>query len=338
MKSSLTVFAFAVSTAVSMQAQQVPALRALTEPWPEIVKVDGIEIVHVQKNIYMLVGGGANVTAQIGDQGVMLVDSGGIGQGEKIVAAVRSLSKKPFRYLVNTGADPELAGGDDAVAKAGGGRVGGEVVIGPGQTGQTVARLGILSIAHENSFNRLVAGSPAFPALTGEGLPGSSFFTPRKDIFSNGEPVEILYQPNAHTDGDVVVFFRGSDVVSAGEVFRTDSYPDLDLARGGSIEGELQALNNILDITVPERNQMGGTRVVPAHGRICNESDVLEYRDMLAIVRDRIRSMIAKNMSLQQVKAAQPTLEYDGLYGQKEISGDKFIEVVYNDLSKKPKK
>jgi glyoxylase-like metal-dependent hydrolase (beta-lactamase superfamily II) len=134
------------------------------------------------------------------------------------------------------------------------------------------------------------------------------------------------------------VFFRGSDVVSAGEVFRTDSYPDLDLARGGSIEGELQALNNILDITVPERNQMGGTRVVPAHGRICNESDVLEYRDMLAIVRDRIRSMIAKNMSLQQVKAAQPTLEYDGLYGQKEISGDKFIEVVYNDLSKKPKK
>jgi glyoxylase-like metal-dependent hydrolase (beta-lactamase superfamily II) len=338
MKSSLTVFAFVVSAAVSMQAQQVPVLRALTEPWSEIVKVDGIEILHVQKNVYMLVGGGANVTAQIGDQGVMLVDSGGIGQGDKIVAAVRSLSRKPILYLVNTGADPELAGGDDAVAKAAGGRVGGEVVTGPGQTGQTVARLGILSIAHENSFNRLVAGSPGFPALTGEGLPGSSFFTARKDIFSNGEPVEILYQPNAHTDGDVIVFFRASDVVSAGEVFRTDSYPDIDLARGGSIEGELQALNNILDIVVPERNEMGGTRVVPAHGRICNESDVLEYRDMLTIIRDRIRDMIAKNMSLQQVKAAQPTLEYDGLYGRKEISGDKFIEVVYNDLSKKQKK
>jgi len=337
MKSSLTVFAFAFSAAVSLQAQQVPVLRALTEPWPEIVRVDGIEIVHVQKNIYVLVGGGANVTAQIGEQGVMLVDSGGIGQGDKIVAAVRSLSRKPFQYLVNTGADAEVAGGNDAVAKAGGGRVGGEVVISAGQTGQTIARLGILSIAHENSFNRLVAGSPGFPALTGEGLPGSTFFTARKDFYSNGEPVELRFQPNAHTDGDLIVFFRGSDVVSAGEVFRTDSYPDIDLARGGSIEGELQALNNILDITVPERNEMGGTRVVPAHGRICNESDVREYRDMLAIIRDRIRSMIAKNMSLEQVKAAQPTLEYDGLYGQKEISGDKFIEVVYNDLSKKQK-
>lgn len=146
--------------------------------------------------------------------------------------------------------------------------------------------------------------------------------------------MQVLYQPKAHTDGDVLVFFRGSDVVSTGDIFRTDRYPVIDRARGGSIQGELDALNAILDITVPERNQMGGTRVVPGHGRICNEAEVLEYRDMLTIIRDRVRDMIRMNMSLAQVKAARPALEYDGLYGsQQEWTGETFLESLYGDLA-----
>jgi cyclase len=146
--------------------------------------------------------------------------------------------------------------------------------------------------------------------------------------------VQLFFQPKAHSDGDVMVFFRGSDVVSTGDVFRTDSYPVIDSAQGGSIQGELDALNSILDITIPERNQMGGTRVVPGHGHICNEADVVEYRDMVTIIRDRVRDLMKKGMTLQQVKAIRPTLEYDGLYGtRKEWTGDMFIEAIYTDLS-----
>jgi glyoxylase-like metal-dependent hydrolase (beta-lactamase superfamily II) len=181
----------------------------------------------------------------------------------------------------------------------------------------------------------MIDGSALLPPLTGEALPESIFFTPRKDMFANGESIQLLFQPNAHTDGDLLVFFRGSDVVSAGAVYHTDMYPVIDASRGGSIDGELAALNTLLDLTVPERNQMGGTRVVPAYGRVASEADVLEYRDMITIVRDRVRAMVAKGMTLEEVKAARPTLEYDGLYGtNKAWTGEMFLEAVYRDLGR----
>ena len=180
----------------------------------------------------------------------------------------------------------------------------------------------------------MTAGVPGLPPLTGDAVPVTSFFTARKDFYANGEPVQVLFQPHAHTDGDVIVFFRGSDVVSAGDLFRTDSYPVIDAARGGTIQGEIAALNSIIDITIPERNQMGGTRVIPGHGRICNETDVVDYRDMLTIIRDRVRDMVKKNMTVEQVKAAHPTLEYDGIYATKDLTGDSLIEVIYNEFRK----
>jgi cyclase len=321
------VLAFAAAATPRAGAQQ-PTARALTEPWPEIVQIDGIEILHVQKGVYMLVGGGANITVQIGEEGVTFVDSGAPGHGEKIVAAVRHLTKKPLRYLVNTSADADNVGGNGSVVKAAGG------TNGPGGNGGAGgANTGILVMSHENALNRMMKGTPAFPALTGDALPESSFFTPKKDFYANGEAVQILYQPKAHTDGDVIEFFRGSDVISTGEVFRTDGYPVIDVAKGGTLQGELDALNTILDITVPERNQIGGTRVIPGHGRVCNEADVLEYRDMLTIIRDRVRDMVKKNMTLEQVKAAKPMLEYDGIYGtRKEWTGAMFLETVYQQI------
>ena len=320
--------ALAAAAAPHLVAQQ-PTGRALAEPWPEIVKVDGIEILHVQRGVYMLVGGGTNVTAQVGEEGVTLVDAGGPGQGEKIVAAVRRLTKKPLRYLINTSADAGSVGGNSAVVSAAGG------TSGPAAN----ANAGILVISHEKALNRMMKGTPGFAALTGDALPGSSFFTPKKDFYANGEAVQLLHQPQAHSDGDVMVFFRGSDVISTGDVFRTDGYPVIDTTKGGTLQGELDALNTILDITVPERNQMGGTRVIPGHGRICNEADVLEYRDMLTIIRDRVRDMVRKNMTLEQVKAARPTLEYDGIYGtRKEWTGAMLIETAYAELAGAGKK
>jgi glyoxylase-like metal-dependent hydrolase (beta-lactamase superfamily II) len=330
MKISFALLLAAACAAVPSIAQEVPTLRVLHESWPEIDKVDGIEILHVQKNIYMLVGGAAHVTVQIGDEGVLVVDTGGVGNGDKIVAAIRHLTRKPLRFLIDTSADPDHAGDNAAIVKAAGGVSG--VNAAPGHP----ANLGILTISHDIALNRMVDGSSGMPPLKGEAVPVSSFSEAHKDFYANGEAVQVLHQPKAHGDGDVMVFFRGSDVISTGEVFRTDSYPVIDLAKGGSIQGELNALNNILDIAIPERNQMGGTRVVPAHGRLCNEADVLEYRDMLTIIRNRVQAMMEKKMTLQQIQAAHPSLEYDGIYGRnKDLTGDKFLEVVYKSLSAK---
>lgn len=321
----------AAAAALPASAQKVPLVKALTDEWPEIVKVDGIEIVHVQKNIYMLVGAGANVTVQIGDEGVFLVDAGSLGQGDKIVAAVRRLTRKPLRFLVNTSADGDKIGGNAAIVAAAGGPTG----VVAGAAGRP-ANTGILTVAHENTANRMTAGSPALAPLSGDAVPLSTFFTERKDFYANGEAVQILHQPHARSDGDVFVFFRGTDVISAGDVYRTDSYPVIDPTKGGTIQGELDALNLLLDLAIPERNQMGGTRVVPGHGRVSNEADVLEYRDMLTIIRDRVADMVKQNMTLDQVKAARATLEYDGIYGNnEEMTGNRLLEVIYHDLTQK---
>ena len=331
MKHRLLTLALAASAVLPVNGQKVPLVKALTDEWPEIVKVDGIEIVHVQKNIYMLVGGGANVTLQIGDEGAFLVDAGGPGQGERIVAAVRHLTRKPLRFLVNTGADADKIGGNGEVVAAAGGPTG----VVAGAAGRP-ANTGILTVAHENTVNRMTAGSPGMPALSGDAVPLSTFFTAKKDFYANGEAVQILYQPHARTDGDVIVFFRGTDVISTGDLFRTDSYPVIDPTKGGTIQGELDALNALLDLAVPERNQMGGTRLVPGHGRVCNEADLLEYRDMLTIIRDRVADLVKQNMTIEQIKAAKPTLEYDGIYGNnEEMTGNRLLEVIYHNLTQK---
>lgn len=327
---AVVMCALVAIAAVALRAQTVPSVRALTEGWPDTVTVDGIEILPVQGQVYVLIGGGANVVVQVGEEGVAMVDSGAPGQAAKLQAALRTITRKPLRYLINTGPDADHIGGNgEMVAFAGG--TSGPQAAGGGRP----PNVGTAVVAHENAYNRMINGTRELAALTGDSLPESTFFTPRKDLFANGEPVQLLFQPAAHTDGDVMVFFRSSDVVAAGDVYRTDKYPMIDLMRGGSINGELGALNALLEITVPERNQMGGTRVVPGHGRISNESDVLEYRDAMTIIRDRVQEMIDKGMTLAQVKAARPSLEYDGLYGkQSDWTGEMFLDAVFNSLKK----
>jgi len=279
-----------------------------------------IHVLPVQGNVYMLIGAGGNVTALVGKEGALVVDTMFAPLAPKIAAEIRKLTDQPIRYIVDTALDADHIGGNDALAALGGTGAG------------PVAGGGATIIAHENVLNRMttpVTGNQTPPPQ--KGLPTDEYFTPTKDLFFDGEAVVIMHEPNAHTDGDSIVFFRRSDVIAAGDIFTPDRYPAIDLERGGSITGYIAALNHLLHLTVPERLQEGGTRVVPGHGRLCNEADVVEYRDMVTIVRDRVQDSIKKGMTLAQVKAAKPTLDYDTQYG----SGDGFIETVYKSLGGK---
>ena len=297
----------------------------------ETLVVDGIEVLPVQGKIYMLVGGGANVTVQIGEEGVVVVDTGAAGQSKRIITAIRRLTNKPIRTIVNTSADPDHVAGNAAFVEAAGGPRG------PGTATPLGPNAGAEMISTEEAYNRMLNGGPGRPEMLGDALPRSTFFTPRKDIYSNGEGIALLFQPRAHTDGDLLVHFRGSDVVAAGDVFNTTSYPAIDTAQRGSINGVIAALNTLIEVTIPERNQMGGTRVIPGHGRISNEADLVDYRDMLTIIRDRIRDAVGKGMTLEQVKAARPTSDYDPRYGATAgpWTTDMFVEAVYRTVGQR---
>jgi glyoxylase-like metal-dependent hydrolase (beta-lactamase superfamily II) len=294
-----------------------------------------VHTLHVQGNVYMLVTTGAaagNVTLQIGDDGVLLVDTAVPQVTNQIVAEIRKLSNKPIHYIINTHVHADHVGGNEALAKLGSTIAGGNVGIGAAE--------GAGVIAHENVMNRMSAPTGSTPPMPFGAWPTDTFFTAKKELFFNGEAIEIEHQPAAHTDGDSLVFFRRSDVVSAGDLFSTTTYPVIDLARGGNIQGVIAGLNRILDITIPRDKQEGGTYVIPGHGRLCDEADVLEYRDMATIIRDRVQDLIAKGKTLEQAKAAKPTLDYDARYGGE--SGPwttaQFIEAVYRSLKEKPEK
>jgi glyoxylase-like metal-dependent hydrolase (beta-lactamase superfamily II) len=290
-----------------------------------------VHVLHVQGNVYMLVGAGGNITAQIGDDGVLLVDTSYEQMSQKVVAAIRTLSTKPIRYIINTHVHEDHIGGNAPIAKLGATIAGGNMGAG--------ANTGAAIIAHENVLNRMSAPTGQQASSPAAAWPTDTYFTKKKELFFNGEAIEIIHQPSAHTDGDSIVFFRRSDVVSAGDLFLTTTFPVIDLQRGGDIHGIVEALNRILDITIPKDKQEGGTYVIPGHGRLCDEADVLEYRDMVTIVRDRIQDMVTRGMTLAQAKAARPTLDYDGRYGATAGSWttEMFIDAVYRNLSTKAK-
>jgi glyoxylase-like metal-dependent hydrolase (beta-lactamase superfamily II) len=283
----------------------------------------------VQGNIYMLSGAGGNITVQVGKEGVLVVDTGLANMSDKVVVAIRKLSDGPIRYVVNTHVHADHTGGNEKIAGIGSTIVGGNV------TGDIAdAGKGASVIAHQTLLDRMSmkdGNQAAFPSAAWP----TDTFADEKDFYFDDEGIQVIHQPAAHTDGDSYVFFRRSDVVSTGDIFVTTGYPIIDLSRGGSLQGIIDALNRLIALTIPASKQEGGTMVIPGHGRLCDQADVVFYQEMVTVLRDRIRAMIKQGLTLEQVKAARPTRDYDPVYGSTKgfWTTDMFVEAAYKSLS-----
>jgi glyoxylase-like metal-dependent hydrolase (beta-lactamase superfamily II) len=311
------------ASAKTATAKPDPPIKKTTPP----VDTD-VHSMHVQGNVWMLHAGGVNAAVQVGDEGVLVVDTMTAGLADKLVAEIKKLAgNKPIRWIVNTQLDPDHTGGNAKVAEAGESIIAGNFA---GQAGQAAANFAKV-LTHENVEARLVKVQPALPT---QALPTDTFFTDEFEMHFNGEAVQFIHVPNAHTDGDVMVFFRKSDVLVAGDAFNTMSFPVIDMEDGGSLNGVVKTLNRVLDITVPEDKQEGGTYVIPGHGRLTDEADVVEYRDMMTIIRDRIQNAVDKGMTLEQVKAARLVRDYEGRYGAARgaATADALVENAYRSL------
>lgn len=276
-----------------------------------------VKTIHVAGGVYALIGGGANIVVSVGDEGVLVVDTGAAAQWDNIIAAIRSLSKKEIRWVINTTLDADHVGNNEKMSNA----------------GKTVNGNPAAIISHEKLPIRMMRLPVPVPVTA---RPVNTFFSDQRDLYFNDDPV-FIYRAQTHTDGDVFVHFRHADVIAAGDTFQTTTYPNIDVANGGSAQGYIDALNRMLDLAVPKHLEEGGTYIVPGHGRICDEADVLEFHDMVVIVRDRIRDAVKRGLTLDQVKAARFTRDYDARYAAASGPGStaSFVESLYRDLSPK---
>lgn len=285
-----------------------------------------VHVLHVRGNIYMLIGAGCNITVDVGERFIIVVDTGLPQFADEVIETIRKISKLPIMFIANTTSDEDHTGGNAKFFKAGG-------ALPNATTGfaredeKDLTRLHLLPggtiITTFNASGRTKEQVGMQTAVT-FGREGFKLY--------NAEPVIFYNLGKAHTDGDSMVFFRSSDVISAGELYTTTGYPVIESENGGTIDGYLDSLNDMLALLVPKEKEEGGTYVIPGHGYLSDRADVANYRDMVTVIRARIADMIRKGMTLQQVMAAKPTMDYDGIYGAE--GGRKFTEVVFGDLVK----
>jgi cyclase len=293
---------------------------------------DALDVVKVRKNFYMIAGAGGNIGVQIGSDGIVLVNAGRADASERVLAELKKLTELPIRYIINADGGRDFVGGNEKLAKAGftifTNALGNTGFVGSMTNGGAAAIL-----AHESVLARMTKEN--YPAAA---APTEAFYATRKPLRMNDEGIEVLYQPRAHSGADSFVLFRASDVVVTGDVMDTTRFPVIDIANGGSINGEIDALNRLIDLTIaptPFIYKDVGTYVVPGHGRLSEQMEVVEYRDMVVIMRDRIADLIAKKKTLAEIKAARPGLPYETRYGAKtgNWTTDMFIEAVHKSLT-----
>ena len=293
-----------------------------------------VHVLPVQGNMYMLVGAGGNIAVQAGDDGILLVDTGSGPLSDKVIEAIQPLSKRPLVYIINSDDRGDNIGGNEAIAKTG------RPVPTDSQrysVAERVAASHAYVIAFQTVLDRMSAPTGPAAAIPEGAWPMDTYSVPQKNLYFNGEAVEIFHQV-ANTDGNSFVLFRRSDVVSAGDIFDPGEYPIIDLKRGGSLEGVVEGLNRLKQMVIPADHEEGGTMIIPGHGRLSDAADLAVYQHMVTIVRDRLQDMINRGMTLDQVKAAKPTLDYDPIYGRNTSNWttDMFIEAAYKSLSSKP--
>lgn len=280
-------------------------------------------------SVYAIFGAGSNIVMHVGEDGVILVDSGSTPMADQVLAEVRKITKAPIRLIINTSADADHIGGNERIARAGV-----NMTLSAINSGGEPAQV----LAHENVLNRVSAPTgeqSPFPVAT---WPTDTYISKIKSMYLNDDGIQVMHHPSAHSDGDSVVFFRRADVVVTGDIIDLRTFPAIDAARGGSVQGELDALNALLELVIPAMPLIykeGRTLVVPGHGRVSDHAEIVEYRDMVTVIRDRIQSMKNKGLTLDQVKAANPAQGYRNRYGADTgaWTTDMFVTAVYNQLT-----
>jgi cyclase len=316
----LLATAIAVGTAGSMHR-----LAAQERPAPP-----GLETIQIKPNVWVIFGAGGNVAVHAGDDGLIVVDTGSAAMGERVLAAVKAVSDKPIRYIINTSADPDHVGGNDVLARAG-------VSLNPNAFNAGGENAAVL--AHENVLLRMSAPTGQTSPFPVETWPTETYTARFKSMYVNSDGIQVIRQPAAHTDGDSIVFFRRADIIVTGDILDLRHFPVIDTARGGTIQGEIDALNQLLDLAIPAMPLVykePRTYLVPGHGRISDHAEIVEYRDMVTVVRDVVQSLIDKGLTLEQVKAANPTQGYRTRYGTDSgpWTTNMFVEAVYTGLKR----
>ena len=256
-------------------------------------------------------GGGGNVGVFAGPEGVLLVDALFAPLADRLVAAVRGISDGEIRFLINTHVHPDHIGGNE-----------------------NLAAQGVLIFAHDNvrvrALDRLrfPRGGGRFAPRPPDGARPIVTYNDTVNFHFNGEEVRAFLAPPAHTDGDTFVYFPDSDVLHLGDVFRTTSYPIIDVYNGGTLDGTVAALEMAIAMAGPD------TKVIPGHGlRVVGRSGLSEFLDMIIDVRDQVRRLISEGSTLAEVMAAQPTAAYDAQWGQEASwTANDFVPIVYHEL------
>jgi glyoxylase-like metal-dependent hydrolase (beta-lactamase superfamily II) len=292
---------------------------------------NGVETIQIRSNVHVIFGAGGNVTVHVGEDGLVVVDSGSSDAADRLLEAVRAISRQPIRLIINTSADPDHIGGNGVLGGAG-------VGLSPDPFG---AGNHATVLAHENVLLRMSAASGSAPPFPTKMWPNDTFTSRYRSMYVNDEAIQVMRQTGAHSDGDVMVLLRKADVVVTGDVLDARQFPVIDTTRGGNIQSALEALNRLVtELVVPNMPLVlkpGRTLVVPGHGYVSDFAEVVEYRDMVTVITATVQAMVGKGLTLAQVKAANPTKGYRGRYGKDSgpWTTDMFVEAVYSGLKER---